>query len=123
MRRGSRLAPANTLDYTCVMSRSLDETSRDFLIRLARTATFVAPVVATLDAAPAAGQGKGSSTSAGKGKAVGQQRAAVGSLTPASGAAVNQQLRIQSDPDQTVPWAPGSGEVAPWTVPPPTSTG
>ena len=97
------------------MSRSLDETRRDFLLRLARTAAFVAPVVATLDAAPVAAQGKASKTSA-------ATSSVVGSLTPTSSQAVEQQLRIQS-PDETVPWAPGSGDAAPWTVPPPTSTG
>lgn len=98
------------------MSRSIDETRREFLVRLAHTAGFVAPVVLSLDAAPVAAQ---SDTIAGQGKAVGQS-SVVGSLTPTSNAPSSQQL-LQSDP--SVPWDPGSGEVAPWSVPPPTSTG
>ena len=95
------------------MSRSLDETRRDFLVRLARTAGFVAPVVLSLDAAPLAAQGSG------KGKNATTTTSTVGSLTPTSLMATQQQ--IQSDP--TVPWDPTTGQAAPWSVPPPTSTG
>jgi hypothetical protein len=100
------------------MSRSVDETRRDFLVRLARTALFVAPAVVSLDAAPLAAQGGG------KGKAT--TTSTVGSLTPTSAGALQapSQQQIQTDPSgSTLPWAPGSGETAPWTVPPPTSTG
>jgi len=100
------------------MSRSVEETRRDFLVRLARTAAFVAPAMLTLDAAPLAAQG--SSTSAG-------QATVVGSLTPTSDGALmapSQEQQLQTDPSgSTLPWAPESGETAPWTVPPPTSTG
>ena len=106
------------------MSRSVEETRRDFLVRLARTAAFVAPAMLTLDAAPLAAQG--SSTSAGQGKATGQATV-VGSLTPTSDGALmapSQEQQLQTDPSgSTLPWAPESGETAPWTVPPPTSTG
>jgi hypothetical protein len=97
------------------MSRSLEETRRDFLVRLARTAGFVAPVVLSLDAAPLAAQGGGAGQGGGKGAG---QATVVGSLTPTS---QSTQQQLESDP--TVPWDPTSGQAAPWSVPPPTSTG
>jgi hypothetical protein len=103
------------------MSRSVEETRRDFLVRLARTALFVAPAVVSLDASPLAAQG---GTTGGKGKAT--TTSTVGSLTPTSSGALQapSQQQMQTDPSgSTLPWAPESGETAPWTVPPPTSTG
>jgi hypothetical protein len=101
------------------MSRSVEETRRDFLVRLARTAAFVAPAVLTLDAAPLAAQGGGGGK-AGKAAAT-SSSSVVGSLTPTSLQAPLLETQLQSD--ETVPWDPASGETAPWTVPPPTSTG
>ena len=106
------------------MSRSVEETRRDFLVRLARTVAFVAPVMVSLDASPLAGQGGGGNTTTTGGKGKATTTSTVGSLTPTSDGALmapTQEQQLQTD--ETLPWAPGSSEPAPWTVPPPTSTG
>ena len=97
-------------------SRSVDETRRDFLLRLARGASLAAPVVLTLRAEEARAQGKGS--------AAAQQAAAatsaLGGLSPATTA-------VQSQPagtEQLAPWDPAAAtQPAPWERPPPTSSG
>lgn len=85
---------------------SLEETRREFLLRLARGATLAAPVVITLRPDEAAAQGKGPPTA--------------GGLSPSSTAVQDQP----SGTEQLAPWEPaGSAKPAPWERPPPTSSG
>lgn len=87
--------------------RSLEETRREFLLRLARGATLVAPVVATLRPDAAAAQDLlGSLT---------------GSLSPLSTTSVQQQ---PTSSEQLAPWEPaGATQSPPWERPPPTASG
>jgi len=113
------------------MPRSTDETRREFLKRLARTAAFVPPALVTLSASRAAAQ-KGQSAGKAAGQvsstaqqAASQQATAVGGTTPAA----QTQGRFQVDPglqsgQQSQPWNPGrAAGTPPWAKPPPTSAG
>lgn len=93
------------------MSRSVDETRRDFLKRLARAAAFVPPALVTLRPSEARAQKKAGGsgvTPPGQSQTQGSFR-----LDPSQG---NQQ-----DPQ---PWNPGrSAGTPPWAEPPPTAGG
>lgn len=102
------------------MTRSLDETRRDFLVRLAKGAAFVPPALFTVDVSRVAAQGGGGGKG---GKTATTTSSVVGTLTPTAPAAVQQQLQIDMQSTQSVPWDPGSAESPPWSAPPPTSTG
>lgn len=114
------------------MSRSVDETRREFLKRLARSAAFVPPALLTLSASRAGAQSKGQSA----GKAAAQAAApaqqtsapaatAIGGTTPSA----QTQGRFQLDPSlqgksEDQPWDPGrAAGTPPWAKPPPTSAG
>lgn len=105
------------------MSRSVDETRRTFLKRLAKTVAFVPPVMATLDVSQGGGQGPpgGGGGSAG-GTGGGAQT--FGGLTPtASTLQGTGDFQIR-DQEGALPWNPGaSGGEPPWSKPPPTQTG
>ena len=96
------------------MPRSIDETRRQFLIRLARATVLVPPVVATLRPPPLDAQGQG--------RALGHaKRAAAGLLSPASLPAVQSS---GSTTQEAAPWEPTApSDSPPWSAPPPSSTG
>lgn len=91
------------------MSRSVDETRREFLKSLARAAAFVPPALVTLKAS----------------RAEAQQPAHAGRPTPKKQTEGQFQAApsLRSD-EQSQPWDPGRGAgTPPWARPPPTSAG
>lgn len=92
------------------MCRSVDETRRGFLKRLARAAAFVPPALVTLKASRAEAQG---------------QPAHAGRPTPKK----QTEGQFQADPslrsdEESQPWDPGRGAgTPPWARPPPTAAG
>lgn len=102
------------------MSTPVDETRRDFLLRLARAGAFVPPALLTLEVGSALGQGKGSGATT----APGQQQ--FGGLSPA--ARIESPItsdQIRADPAEPArPWDPGQATGSPpWSQPPPTQGG
>lgn len=99
------------------MSTSVDETRREFLLRLARTSAFVPPALMTLEVGSALAQGKGSGATG----APGQQQ--FGGLSPA--ARIESPVssdQIRAEPAE--PWDPGRATGSPpWSRPPPTQGG
>lgn len=108
------------------MPRSVDETRREFLLKLARSAVFVAPAVATLRVGPLAAQGKGGAGA--KAAAAAQQEAAAtsavtGSLSPTAQMVESPTFQLRQGASES-PWAPGTpGQAPPWAAPPPTQSG
>lgn len=110
------------------MPRSVDETRREFLLKLARSAAFVPPLMASVGIREAAAQGKGSVTSndtdGGKGAGVAAGQSTVGSLSPTAQVIDNPSFRLESASQSTSPWgASRQGAPPPWATPPPTQTG
>lgn len=118
------------------MTRSKEETRRAFLLKLARTAAFVPPLVATLDVRNAAAQGGGGggggpggggTTTGGGGGGGGKPNAAttVGSLSPTAQVTASPTLDLQTTQQNTAaPWSPDApSQPPPWSRPPPTQTG
>ncbi len=107
------------------MSRSVDETRREFLRRLARAAAFVPPALVTLRPSEAGAQ-KGAGKQAQQvQQSAAQQAAAVGGTTPAAQTQGNFRINpgVQ-DQQQNQPWDPGrSAGTPPWAKPPPTAGG
>jgi hypothetical protein len=105
------------------MTKPPDPTRRDFLLKLARTAAFVPPAMATLAVRPLVGQGKASATgdTKGAGTAVGQTT--VGAISPTAQLIDNSVF--DTEPRGTrEPWAPREpSQPPPWSRPPPTQTG
>ncbi len=102
-----------------------DPTRRDFLLKLAKAAAFVPPVMATLSVRPLAGQGGGSSVSSTgtKGGGVAAGQTTIGSISPTAQQIDNSRFNIDQGPS-TSPWnAQQPGEPPPWSRPPPTQTG
>lgn len=103
------------------MPRSIDETRRDFLLRLAKTAAFVPPAMASFDVRPAEGQG-------GPVAGVGGGPPTTGSLSPTAQTMPDADFRLNPDartePSSTAPWTPSRpSQPPPWSRPPPTQTG
>lgn len=113
------------------MSRSVDETRREFLKRLARAAAFVPPALVTLrpseagaQKSKAAGQAAGQAAQQAQQSAT-QQATAVGGTTPAAQTQGNFRMNpsVQGQ-QQNQPWDPGrSAGTPPWAKPPPTAGG
>lgn len=100
------------------MTRSLDETRREFLLRLARGAAFVPPTLLTLSVSRALGAQKG--TGGGKPNAAAPTSAAT---TGVSTAAPVRAFQVQPQ-EPGAPWDPGRPAGAPpWSKPPPTQAG
>ena len=101
-----------------------DETRREFLLKLARTAAFVPPVMATVAVRPLAGQG--GTTGGGGAKGVGNAQtttSTVGSLSPTAQVISNPTFSVQQA-ETASPWSPQvPGQPPPWSRPPPTQTG
>ena len=111
------------------MTRSVDETRREFLLRMAKASAFVPPAIATLSVGRLAGQ-KGSSSGAGTG-------GGTGGGTGVTGLSGSSSAMIQSDRDalrdagqvqgpSSTTTRGGSvpgGVQAPWQRPPPTTSG
>ncbi len=120
------------------MSPSVEETRRDFLLRLARTVAFVPPIMASMRVASLEGQGKGAAATPaasdpttttsgpGKGKGASNSNSAVltdGSLSPTAQAVSSPTFNVQQSTAQS-PWdAGGSSKPPPWAAPPPTQSG
>ena len=105
------------------MARSQDETRREFLLKLARTAAFVPPLMATVGVRPLAGQGGGSSGGGGKKTATTTGTSTVGSLSPTAQVVSTPTFDLRSE-DAVSPWSPQvQGQAPPWSRPPPTQTG
>lgn len=102
------------------MPRSIDETRRDFLRRLAKTAAFVPPAMATFDVRPGSAQGKGTTQA----QSV-SQSATVGELSPTAQVQPGADFRLDPNAQASpAPWTRSRpGEAPPWSRPPPTQTG
>jgi len=98
-----------------------EETRRDFLLRLARTAPFVPPAMATLDVRPLLAQG--GSTSGGKTST--SSSSTVGSLSPTAQTVSQPTFQLESTSStSSAPWdASGPTQVPPWSRPPPGTDG
>lgn len=112
------------------MSRPQEETRREFLLKLAKGAAFVPPIMATVGVRPVAGQGGGGGggpggggPGGGGGKGGAQAVTTVGTLSPTAGAVTTPAFQLQQQ-DAQAPWAPQTpGAAPPWSRPPPTQTG
>lgn len=118
------------------MSKSTHETRRAFLVLLARTAVFVPPALASLSvdrlgASVTQGKGGGTNTNSGNGKGAGTDGNtgngagnSIGSLSASGQQVQTTGFRTRGQAaDQTAPWNPGTSGAAPWSRPPPSSTG
>lgn len=106
------------------MAKSRDETRRAFLLKVARTAVFVPPMMASVGVRPLAGQGSNVSNTGGtKGAGVAAGQTTVGSLSPTANAVSTPTFQLQQQ-DAQAPWSPETpGAAPPWSRPPPTQTG
>lgn len=111
------------------MSRSVDETRREFLLRLAKGAAFVPPALLTLDVTRAFGQkgptttGTGATSPTAGGTGTGDETAAATTtgVSPPGGALRAFSVEREQSAE---PWDPGrSAGSPPWSKPPPTQTG
>lgn len=112
------------------MSGETDETRRAFLIRLAKTAAFVPPAVATVDVRDLFAQGKSTtsttsttttSSSSGKTSSTTSGGTTVGSISPTSQRIDQTEFSTfgGSEPAQA-PWETRApGQPPPWARPPP----
>lgn len=105
------------------MPSSVEQTRRDFLLRLAKTAAFVPPAIASFDVRPAAAQGKGSTQAQST-----SSSSTVGTLSPTAQTMPSSDFRLstqaETQPSATAPWSPSSpSQPPPWSRPPPTQTG
>ncbi len=89
------------------MPRSIDETRRAFLVRLARSTAFVPPALLTLDVGSALGQNRG--------RGRGQQ----GGISPVAGGGQANQVSGGGNDAATGGVTTGLGGAPPWAVPPP----
>lgn len=122
------------------MTRSIDETRREFLRRVAATVAFVPPAMASVAATGLAAQGKAGSTTTvddatttvtdatndtgGKGKGNSSTNTTtIGSLSPTAQSVSTPTFSAQQSTAET-PWQPGGlSKPPPWAAPPPTQTG
>lgn len=102
------------------MASPRDETRRDFLLKLARTAAFVPPLMATWGVRPLAGQGGGGKKTS---TTTTSSSSTVGSISPTAQVISNPTFDLQRQ-QQSAPWSPRlPGQPPPWSRPPPTQTG
>lgn len=106
------------------MARSQEETRREFLLKLARTAAFVPPLVASVAVRPLSAQGpKTTSGGGGGGKGSNTTTSTVGSLSATANIVSTPTFQLQQQ-DAQAPWSPQApGQPPPWSRPPPTQTG
>lgn len=88
------------------MPRSTDETRREFLLKLARTAAFVPPAMASVSVAEAAAQGQGGGPGGG---------GPPGQLSGGPNQQSIETFQLQEEPVSS----PSGTRQAPWSRPPP----
>lgn len=120
------------------MPQSVDETRRDFLVKLARTAVFVPPLMATVALGEAegavkkvgstganSGSGTGAGTSGNQGNGQGNT---IGGVSPTAQQVASPSFSLSQQQaaaaSESSPWAPGApSDPPPWSAPPPAQTG